>query len=344
MTRRDVLALLASGVVAAAVSACTTTSSSASSTAAGTSTSSTTSSAAAANPLAGMDFYVLPDSPAAVQVAAWNAAGDTADAEQLSVVAQTPVATWFSGQDADPAATAQALTTAAQAAGQVPVLVAYNVPERDAGSYSSGGAADADAYTAWVAALAEGIGDRPAVVVVEPDALAHAVSGALVTTTAAERYALIASAVGTFAALPNTVVYLDAGNSAWITDLDALSDALWAAGIDDADGFSLNVSNFQTTTDSLAYGEELSTRLDGAHFVVDTSRNGAGAVSRSQDSDAWCNPPSARIGTTPTTTTGNDLADAYLWVKEPGVSDGDCRDGAPAAGEWWADYALLLTS
>ena len=32
---------------------------------------------------------------------------------------------------------------------------------------------------------------------------------------------------------------------------------------------------------------------------------------------------------------------AFLWVKEPGDSDGDCR-GAPAAGDFWPQYALDL--
>ncbi|MCI2239616.1 glycoside hydrolase family 6 protein [Kineococcus sp. TRM81007] len=331
------LAALAVG----ALTACSGTAGSTSSAGAATTTADATT---AANPLEGMEFHVLPDSPAAVQVAEWTAAGNTADAEQLAVVAEAPVATWFSGQQADPAASAQELTTAAQTAGRVPVIVAYNIPGRDADHYSSGGAADADAYAAWVAEVAAGIGDRPAVVVVEPDAIAQVVSGAATDVDAAERYAALASAVGTFAALPSTAVYLDAGNSDWVSDLDALSGALWASGIDDADGFALNVSNFQTTEDSLAYGEELSAHLDGARFVVDTSRNGAGATSREDDPEAWCNPPTARIGVTPTTATGSDLADAYLWVKEPGTSDGDCRDGAPAAGTWWPQYALVLTS
>ncbi|WP_432483258.1 glycoside hydrolase family 6 protein [Kineococcus esterisolvens] len=333
LLRRQVLLAMAVGALAA----CSGTSGS-------SSHASTATATATVNPLAGTEFYVLPDSPAAVQVAQWAAAGDAAGAEQLSVVAEAPVATWFSGQQTDPAASAQELTTAAQAAGRVPVIVAYNVPGRDADHYSSGGAADADAYAAWVAEVAAGIGDRPAVVIVEPDAVAHVVSGSATDVDAADRYAALASAVGTFAALPSTTVYLDAGNSDWVSDLDALSDALWASGIDDADGFALNVSNFQTTEDSLAYGEELSAYLDGAHFVVDTSRNGAGATSREDDPEAWCNPPTARIGVTPTTATGSDLADAYLWVKEPGTSDGDCRDGAPAAGTWWPEYALVLTS
>jgi endoglucanase len=34
--------------------------------------------------------------------------------------------------------------------------------------------------------------------------------------------------------------------------------------------------------------------------------------------------------------------DAYLWVKQPGASDGTCRAGAPPAGHWWPEYALQL--
>ncbi|CAM5532402.1 glycoside hydrolase family 6 protein [Streptomyces hirsutus] len=33
--------------------------------------------------------------------------------------------------------------------------------------------------------------------------------------------------------------------------------------------------------------------------------------------------------------------DAYLWVKRPGESDGECK-GGPKAGEWWEDYAVKL--
>ena len=296
------------------------------------------------NPLDGMAFYVDPAALAAVQVAAWQAAGDTADAEQLSTVAEQPVATWFSGQQSDTYAAAAELTTAAEAAGQVAVIVAYNRPARDAGSYSAGGATDVDTYLTWVGDLAAGIGDRTAVVVLEPDAIAQEITGVSTAFSADERYAMLAAAVGILKAQPATTVFVDAGNSAWVTDTGALATALRASGVAAADGFALNVSNFQTTADSLAYGEEVSALLDGALFVVDTSRNGAGAVSTSVDVHAWCNPGSARVGQLPTTTTDSTHAAGYLWVKEPGTSDGSCRAGEPAAGEWWPEYALLLTS
>lgn len=55
----------------------------------------------------------------------------------------------------------------------------------------------------------------------------------------------------------------------------------------------------------------------------------------------WCNPQGRAIGNLPTTQTGHSLADAFVWVKVPGESDGTCN-GGPAAGQWWGEYALGL--
>ena len=72
-----------------------------------------------------------------------------------------------------------------------------------------------------------------------------------------------------------------------------------------------------------------------------TGRNGNGPY----DGDGgpqWCNPPGRALGPAPTTRTGQPLADAFLWIKQPGASDGSCRPGEPSAGQWWPDYALAL--
>jgi endoglucanase len=53
---------------------------------------------------------------------------------------------------------------------------------------------------------------------------------------------------------------------------------LRASGIDRADGFALNVSSFIGTPRGVAAGAQLSRRLGGKHFVIDTSRNGAGTA------------------------------------------------------------------
>ena len=83
----------------------------------------------------------------------------------------------------------------------------------------------------------------------------------------------------------------------------------------------------------------------GRRFVVDTSRNGAGPVTGATEIDggpSWCNPPGRVLGPAPTADTGHPRADAFLWVKRPGESDGACRPGEPPAGEWWPEYALDL--
>ena len=79
-----------------------------------------------------------------------------------------------------------------------------------------------------------------------------------------------------------------------------------------------------------------------AHFVVDTSRNGNGRQVRTIAGAEVVQPARKSRGRDPTTSTPQSLVDAYLWVKEPSVSDGACRAGAPPAGEWWPEYALEL--
>lgn len=289
------------------------------------------------NPLAGRAFYVNPAGHAPQQVAQWRAQGRTDDATALERIAGRSTAVWFAGQQADPASTASALVQAAAAAGTVPVLVLYDLPGRDCGQFSAGGAAGPDAYRAWVGAIAAGIGDAQAVVVLEPDAVPHLLEGCEQGAVDRDtRLQLLNAAVDTLAQHAGVSTYLDAGNSSWVGDRAALADQLRAAGVERTAGFALNVANFETTAASTAYGRGLSDLLGGAHFVVDTSRNGNGP------GDTWCNPAGRALGAPPTTATGDARVDAHLWVKQPGDSDGPCGQGQPAAGVWWPEYALAL--
>ena len=288
-------------------------------------------------PLAGERFYVDPASHAAQQVARWRAQGQVEEATAVQRIADRPTAVWFAGQQADPAATATALVQAAAAADATPVLVLYNLPGRDCGQFSAGGAATPEAYRAWVGAVAAGIGDARAVVVLEPDAVPHLLQGCEQAAVDRDtRLQLLNAAVDTLAVHPGIRTYLDAGNSSWVGDRAALARQLSAAGIARTAGFSLNVANFETTAASTAYAHGLSDLLGGAHVVVDTSRNGNGP------GDTWCNPAGRALGDPPTTATGDDRVDAHLWVKQPGDSDGPCGQGQPPAGVWWPEYALSL--
>ncbi|MGK5729857.1 glycoside hydrolase family 6 protein [Streptomyces sp. URMC 124] len=221
-------------------------------------------------------FWVEPRGPAARQVRVWQEQGREEDAAVLQRIAKEPMAVWLTGDD--PKAQAESVTRQAERSGVIPVLVAYNIPQRDCGQYSSGGAADAAHYRTWAARAAAGIGARRAWIILEPDALAQWASGCVPAAAAKQRLALIAKAVRTFKSRPGVSVYIDAGNPGWISDHNMMVTALTEAGIAEADGFALNVSNFHTTPVTRAYGDRLSALLGGAHYVIDTSRNGNGPL------------------------------------------------------------------
>ncbi|MCP3757114.1 glycoside hydrolase family 6 protein [Streptomyces sp. TBY4] len=283
-------------------------------------------------------FWVDPQSDAARQVTAWEAQGRNSDAQVLRRIADRPMALW--GPAGDPGPEIRRAGAGARKAGRTLVLVAYNIPYRDCGQHSAGGAKDATAYRSWIGAFADNIADTKALVVLEPDAVPHLVDGCTQAGHRDERLRLLSEAVDRLKHNKNTRVYLDAGNPAWIPDPKKLVAPLYAAGLDRADGFALNVSNFQPSTGAREYGAALSRAAKGKHFVIDTSRNGDGPL-RGDRAQAWCNPPGRALGTPPTDGTGDPLVDAYLWVKRPGESDGTCR-GGPPAGTWWPDYALGL--
>ena len=283
-------------------------------------------------------FWVNPEGNAAQQVEEYRKAGKKTEAEQIRKIAQQPTAEWINPEN--PEEQARGFTEAAAKADREALLVLYNIPHRDCGQFSGGGAADGDAYRAFVDGATKGIGDRPATVILEPDAVLHMVDNCTPEEFHEERYALLNEAVGKLKSLKNTKVYIDAGNAGWGKP-DDISEPLQRAGIDQADGFSVNVSNFYPTEDSIAYGKELSAKVGNKHFVIDTSRNGNGPYTEGDQNERWCNPPGRALGETPTTKTADPLVDAYLWVKRPGESDGECK-GGPQAGQWWADYALGL--
>lgn len=282
-------------------------------------------------------LFVDPEGAAPDQVRAYRAEGKLAQAAAADRIAAQPQPEWVTGSAEDVAGEVGPYLQRARAAGGRPLLVGYAVPGRDCGAgYSGGGAADAAAYEAWSTAFAESLRGSGAIVVLEPDAIPHALQGSCDQDPSA-RYALLADATAKLADA-GAVVYLDAGHPGFTGDVAATADALRRSGVARAAGFSLNVANFLSTADNVRYGTAISRALGGrTHFVIDTSRNGA-----AEEADGFCNPPGRRLGQPPTLNPGIPLVDALLWIKRPGESDGDCGGGAPTAGEWYADYALSL--
>lgn len=286
---------------------------------------------ASPNPLAGERLYVDPASNARRQADAWRTSRPD-DAKAIDIIAKQPQAVWIAEWAGDPKRAVSGMMKKIDDAGALPVFVAYNIPNRDCGSYSAGGSRDANAYRKWIRGFADGLMGKKSVVILEPDALAG--GSCLNSNQTNERYDLIRDAVNVLKSA-GAAVYIDAGHSNWVSATQ-MSDRLKRAGIAQADGFALNVSNFYRNDDNIAYGETVSRGVGGKHFIIDTSRNGNGSAN-----GQWCNPQGRALGIAPTVVTGHRLVDAYLWVKRPGESDGSCS-GGPSSGKWWGDYALKL--
>ena len=284
-----------------------------------------------ANPLAGKRLYVDPNSTAKREAETLRRSRPQ-DAALLSQIADQPVARWLGGWVGDIGREVDAAVSTITGTGSLPVFVAYNIPGRDCGQYSAGGANGGDAYRRWMGAFASGLRGRPALVVLEPDALAG--MDCLNASGQQQRLALLREAVQVLKG-QRANVYIDAGNARW-KSAEIMADRLRQAGVAQADGFSLNVSNYIDNAANIAFGERLSRLLGGKHFIIDTSRNGLGST---RD---WCNARHQALGVAPTTRTGHPLVDAFLWIKQPGESDGNCQ-GGPKAGSWWGDIALELS-
>lgn len=286
--------------------------------------------AAPGTPLASR-LYVDPNS----QAAAWAKAhaGSPVATEIANRIADQPAAKWFGAWSGDITSAVSQYTSMAAAAGKIPVLVAYNLPDRDCGGQSAGGAASPQDYNAWIDGFAKGLGGRRSIVILEPDSLAM-LDSCLDGAGQAARLDMLRHAVNRLES-PNVSVYLDAGHSNWVP-ADQMAKRLEGAGIARAHGFALNVSNYNPTDGEIAYGKQIDGVLaTDKPFVVDTSRNGNGS-----HNGEWCNPAGSKLGPDPQVGGG---AEMLLWLKAPGESDGDCGAGAgTVAGEFSPKLATDL--
>lgn len=261
--------------------------------------------------------------------------GDDESARILRRIAEVPTGIWLTPERYPTGAVGPQVTSVVQDAGgrSVPVFVVYGIPDRDCTGQLSAGGLDAASYPAWVEEIATAAGDD-SVVVLEPDAL----PAVLECDGDDQRLELIGGAVDALVAAGVTT-YVDAGHSDWRTP-EEMADLLRQVGVEQARGFSTNVSNYQPQPAETAYAEQLSTLLDDAHYVIDTGRNGDPSGTQ-RPVDQWCNPEGRALGTEPGFVDDGTPLDALLWVKPPAESDGTCG-GGPAAGEVWLDRALAL--
>jgi endoglucanase len=291
--------------------------------------------AQAVNRFAERSGYVDPGSRTAQAASRAAAAGDGARAEAFERLAAVPTGIWLTPEEhpvGDVGAHVTSVLDAADEAGRVATLVVYGIPDRDcSGGYSDGGLT-AGAYAPWVQEIATAAGTHDGVVVVlEPDGLAAAVQ----CDQRERRVALLADAVDRLSRAGVTT-YVDGGHSGWVPPA-TMARLLREVGVEDVRGFASNVANYQAELDERAYAARLSDLVGGAHYVIDTGRDGNGSTRQ------WCNPAGRALGTEPGFVDDGTALDALLWVKPPGESDGECG-GGPPAGEFWPERAQQLTS
>lgn len=263
-------------------------------------------------------FYVDPQTNAAKWVAANP--NDSRTAVIRDRIAAVPQGRWFATYNPTTVrGQVDAYVGAGAAAGKIPIMAVYAMPNRDCGGPSAGGAPDHSAYRAWIDQIAAGLGGRPAAVVLEPDALAI-MTNCMNSSEQAEVKASMAYAGKKLKGTSSQVkVYFDIGHDAWLSPSEAASRLNGADVANSADGIAVNTSNYRATAGLVSYAKSIisATGVSRLKAVIDTSRNGNGPAG-----SEWCDPGGRATGTWSTTNTGDSAIDAYLWVKPPGEADG----------------------
>jgi cellulose 1,4-beta-cellobiosidase len=274
-------------------------------------------------------------------------------------------------------------------------VVIYDLPGRDCAAKASNGelkAGDISTYkTQYIDPIVQILKANPNTafgLVIEPDSLPNLVTNADLSTckeSASGYRDGVAYAIKNLN-LPNVVMYLDAGHGGWLGWNDNLSPGAkelaqayknggspsqlrgFATNVAGWNSFDASPGEFSKATDAQwnkAQNEKTYVDLFGAalksagmpnHAIVDTSRNGVQGL-RDEWGD-WCNVDGAGFGPRPTSNTGQELTDAFVWVKPGGESDGtsdtsanrydsfcgkpDAYNPAPEAGTWNQAYFEML--
>ncbi|CAG8886221.1 unnamed protein product [Penicillium egyptiacum] len=357
----------------------------------------TVTAAAAGNPFSGYQLYVnsyyasevsasaLPSMTGAAKAAA-SAAAKVPSFYWLDTAAKVPTMGEFLAD-----------IRAKNKAGASPPIagqfVVYDLPDRDCaalasnGEYSiaDGGVAKYKAYIDAIRKILVEYSDIQTILVVEPDSLANLVTNMAVSkcANAHDAYLECTNYAVTQLNLDNVAMYLDAGHAGWLGWPANLGPAanLYANVYNTAKkpaslrGLATNVANYNgwslSTCPSYTSGDPncdekkyinaiaplLKSAGWDAHFITDTGRNGVQPTSQNAWGD-WCNVKGTGFGVRPTTETGDALADAFVWVKPGGESDGtsdtsaarydahcgysDALQPAPEAGTWFQAYFAQL--
>ncbi|KAK0644394.1 1, 4-beta cellobiohydrolase [Cercophora newfieldiana] len=270
-------------------------------------------------------------------------------------------------------------------------VVIYDLPGRDCAAKASNGELKVGElpkykteYIDVIAGLIKKYPNTAIALVIEPDSLPNLVTNSDVTAcknSAAGYRDGVAYALKTLN-LPNVIMYIDAGHGGWLgwdanlkPGAQELAKAYTAAGkpkqfrgiatnVAGWNAWDLSPGEFSSKSDAkynacqnektyvTTFGAALKTAGMPNHAIVDTGRNGVQGLR--EEWGNWCNVKGAGFGIRPSADTGVELADAFVWVKPGGESDGtsdssavrfdsfcgksDAYQPSPEAGQWHQAY------
>ena len=186
--------------------------------------------------------------------------------------------------------------------GAVPVITTYFLHQNGGCESTQQILAYRPRFERQVDEFANGIANRPAVILLELDAIG---SSQCMQSTGALPYweGDIRYEIAKVSALPHAVVYIEGGYS----DAEGPSytaRVLKAVGVRRIRGFFTNDTHFEWTINEIHWGEAVSKLTGGAHFVVNTGENGRGPLLNAdpvtQGVEDLCNPPARGLGPRPT--------------------------------------------
>ncbi|KAI0096078.1 1, 4-beta cellobiohydrolase [Nemania sp. FL0031] len=274
-------------------------------------------------------------------------------------------------------------------------LVVYDLPGRDCAAKASNGElaySEISKYkTEYIDPIVAKLKANPNsafALIIEPDSLPNLVTNADLQTCKDSKSAYeegVAYALKSLN-LPNVVMYVDAGHGGWLgwdANLKPGAEELakvyknagspkqvrgFATNIAGWNAWDLSPGEFSSASDAKynscqnerTYVEKFGAALKTAgfpnHAIVDTGRNAVTGLR--EEWGNWCNVDGAGFGVRPTGSTGFELADAFVWGKPGGESDGTSDTGAtrydsfcgkpdafkpsPEAGEWNQAYFEML--
>ncbi|KAL2263785.1 hypothetical protein VTK26DRAFT_5077 [Humicola hyalothermophila] len=274
-------------------------------------------------------------------------------------------------------------------------LVIYDLPGRDCAAKASNGelaVGELSRYkTEYIDKIVEIIKAHPNTafaLVIEPDSLPNLVTNIDLQTcqNSASGYREGVAYALSQLNLPNVVMYIDAGHGGWLgwdanlkPGAEELASVYKSAGSpSQVRGIATNVAGwnawdlepgeFSDTSDAQynscqnektyvsTFGSYLRDAGMPNHAIIDTGRNGVQGLR--EEWGNWCNVNGAGFGVRPTANTGLELADAFVWVKPGGESDGtsdssavrydefcgkpDAYKPSPEAGQWNQAYFEML--